>query len=153
MCASTTDDLGACSTDGSRDPAGAYDMQFTYDGIPSTTTQNRRILLFGQPKYHYLVPSTGRYLTLRERGRVLGFDDDALDAQARHLSLGIRQVALGNTICVDVDAAVLDTICTYLERVLQEPVRVPVQITLSPAHSQILRGLERRRIGRAPSLD
>ena len=110
MCANTTDDSGACSTDGSRDPAGVYVMQFTYDGIPSPTTQNWRILLFGQPKYHHLVPPSGRYLTLRERGRVLGFDDDAVDAQARHLSVGIRQVALGNTICVDVDAAVLDTI-------------------------------------------
>ena len=153
LCASTKDDVGVCSSDGSRDPAGSYDMQFTHDGIPSPTTQNRRKLLFGQPKYHHLFPSTGRYLTLRERARVLGFDEDALDAQARHLSVGIRQVALGNTICVDVDAAVLDTIRAYLERVLQELVRVPVQITLSPARSQILCDLKRRRIGRAPSMD
>ena len=63
------------AVDGGRNPDGNYDSIFMEDVAPSATTQNRKVLIFGRPKKDTVqkAPLGGRYWSLRERARTMGF--------------------------------------------------------------------------------
>ena len=128
----------AAVVDSQRDPDGTYDSNFFFDCLPSPTTQNLKLLVFENPRYgNNLVPPSGRYISNRERARVMGFDvKGAIDLMESLLSQRQMAVALGNSIIVGISEMVLHSSFTYIDKVFCKVNAQPIARPLTD-HTQV----------------
>ena len=99
-----------------------WSTQILEDELPSFTTKNWYIVVFGNPTMPDVlakVPTCGRWLTLAERASFAGFDHNLL---SRFLSPRQISNALGNCVLVPVAQAVLGSVVGYLNHGLNEAI-------------------------------
>ena len=114
--AKVTDQPGAFATgavDLCRNVTKKFNTYLTMDAIPSPTRSNYSIVVFGTGA-EGKVGMNGRMVTNEERARVVGFDYAELRA---HMTPRQVSAALGNSIAINVLAAVMESAWSYLDAV------------------------------------
>ena len=129
------------SADIQRNPEGTYDANIFADSIPSPTTQNQKVMIFGRPNktLNRIVPQEGRLLTMKERACVMGFNAQTYEGLAVNLSQRQIGEALGNTVLVNIAETVMFTCWDYIDKVMMKamptvtlPLKRPSQLHDEP---------------------
>jgi site-specific DNA-cytosine methylase len=105
-------DVKYATVDLSRDPNSNFKAYLTPNMVMSPTTQNRYMAVFGTGNK---APRAGRFLTMGERARIMGFDYDAIKY---YMSVPQAVKAIGNAIAAPVASAVLGAIFKELNIVV-----------------------------------
>jgi hypothetical protein len=112
------DESTVAVVDANRKPKTAsYNTSMFFDQVPSATTGNQKLLVFGGADVSAKASKQGRYMTIRERSRIIGFPAESFDMMASVLSPAQITRALGNTILVNVAGAILRDLWKYTDEV------------------------------------
>jgi site-specific DNA-cytosine methylase len=106
-------DVEYATVDLSRDPNRNFKAYLTPNMVMSPTTQNRYMAVFGTG---VKAPRAGRFVSMGERARIMGFDYDAFKG---YMSATEAVKAVGNAIAVPVASAILGAIFKELNIVVQ----------------------------------